>query len=228
MHQIKITNKKISDKFWISKIAYPIFSYSNIYKKASATTESFEKRYKNSKDIEVTFVLEDTCSDYLKKQHDIESFAANELLIKEPTWADIDGRFALIITDDINMERLYDNLVTVTYKNLLGSFYSEEKSISLPGNINLHGIEDTDVFAITLIPTSNVELKNISTGQGIYLTDPAKRKIDIDFLYKTISSAGQYVPLDLNSRFFMLKLGDNNISLKGASGSLKYREVLSL
>lgn len=228
MHKVVINGVDLSDEFIISESQYPIYSKSNIYIDRAENTPHFSKMTDESKSVTLVFNKKDQCMGAIELQHYMEKFVATKLKTKEPTWIEVNGRFMYAILHDVSDSDMYQGKVTVTFMNIPGKWYGVEKIVNLGTSFTVSGVEESRMGVITITPsTTTPKVTNKSQHMSIrnaLTTSP----IIIDLFNKRVTQVGLMSEIDLDSDFFKLELGANNITPTNCTGSIKYREVVAL
>ncbi len=228
MHKVVINNIDLSQEFIISENKYPIYSQSNIYRESADNISSFYKVTDNSKPVTFTLVKKDQCMDSITLQQYMEVFVATKLKTKDPTWIEVNGRFMYAILHDVSDSDMYQGKVTVTFMNIPGKWYGVEKIVNLGTSFTVSGVEESTMGVITITPSTTnpkVTHKNLHMTVRNALTTS---DITIDLFRKRVTQVGLMSEIDIDSDFFKLDLGSNNITPTNCTGTIKYREVLAL
>lgn len=228
MHKVVINGIDLSDEFIISEGQYPIYSKSNIYIDRAENTPHFSKMTDESKPVTLVFNKKDQCVGSIELQHYMENFVATKLKTKEPTWIEVNGRFMYAILHDVSDSDMYQGKVTVTFMNIPGKWYGIEKTVNLGIGFTVNGVEETTMGVITITPsttTPKVTYKKLHMTVRNALTTS---DITIDLYRKRVTQVGLMSEIDIDSDFFKLELGSNNITPTNCTGTIKYREVIAL
>lgn len=230
MHILKINNKNINEWGMVTTVTYPPFSNSNIYKERAEKPEIYRKRKNQSRLINCKILIKDQTKAPFTMQKDLESKIYTELNTENPTWIEIDGRFFYGILEAVEWEETYNGIFTATFKDLLGRFYSAEKSQVLQdgsNTLNIEGVEVSRVARFIVRPTSeNVTIK-YNSGRVDIKSVSTTLDLIVNVNEKIVSQAGVYKEIDTHTLLWEpLKIGNNQIILINANGTLLYREVL--
>lgn len=227
MHKVIINGIDLSEEFIISESQYPVYSKVNIYKTVPERSSHFYKITDESKPVTLVFNKKEQCMDSIELQHYMESFVANKLKTKEPTWIEVDGRYMFAILDAISDSDMYQGKVIATFMNLPGKWYGAEK-ISTTSIIN-NGVDETRQMIMAVTPSALlIRIKN-SLGDKLELKPfNTTSTITIDFYNKTLRQDGRHVPISLDSRFFNFGVGTTSLIVEGATIESKFREVLAI
>lgn len=227
MHKLIIDNENISDIGVLTNIDYPLFSYSNIYINRANSIEFYKKRKENSRLISLTILLKDNCSNVLEIQSNLEKLIETRFKSKNPIWINLNDRYFYGILEEVNQDKIFQGLLTLTYRDLLGNFYSEEKkqTVSSSFTINTNTVKDSNLIRFELIPQySTVNIK--VNADSIYIYNQNKNLMIVDFLNKTIKQNDIHVKRRLDSSWGVLKK-QNTIQVSNSTGTMYYREVIA-
>ncbi|MFM1542286.1 hypothetical protein ABGF49_07705 [Helcococcus ovis] len=229
MHSFNKNGIDITEWVIVTSVTYPLFSKTNKYIKRAEETEEYNGNFKTSKLISVTMLLKDLCKFPIELQHQVEKFIIEKLYTRSTEWIEIDGRYTNVILEDVDDGEMYQGIITVTYKSLSGNWFTEEKTKEINGVLNYKGIESTKYFKMELTPTTNkVQIGHSESGENFIIKPKSTiHKIYVSFEDKTVIQNDAHAPIDIQSNFFELKVGSNTFSCTGASGVIKYREVLA-
>lgn len=228
MHKVVINEVDLSEEFIISEGQYPIYSKSNIYIDRVENTPHFSKMTEESKPVTLVFNKKDQCLDPIELQHYMEKFVATKLKTIEPTWIEVNGRFMYAILHDVSDSDMYQGKVTATFMNIPGKWYGIEKIVNLGTSFTISGVEESTMGVITITPSTTapkVTHKKLHITARNALTT---RDLTIDLFRKRVTQVGLMSEIDIDSDFFKLELGINNIIPTNCTGTIKYREVVAL
>ena len=136
-------------------------------------------------------------------------------------------RYFYGILESVNQDKIFQGLLTLNYRDLLGNFYSEEKkqSVSSSFTINTNTVKDSNLIRFELIPQySTVTIK--VNADTIYIYNQNKNLMVVDFLNKTIKQNDIHVKRKLDSTWGVLKK-QNTIQVSNSTGTMYYREVIA-
>lgn len=227
MYKLIIDNKNISDIAILTNIDYPLFSYDNIYVKRANNVEFYKKRKENSRLISLTILLKDNCSNVLEIQSNLEKLIETRFKSEKPIWINLNDRYFYGILEEVNQDKIFQGLLTLNYRDLLGNFYSEEKkqTVSSSFTINTNTVKDSNLIRFELTPQySTVNIK--VNSDSIYIYNQNKNLMVVDFLNKTIKQNDIHVKRRLDSSWGVLKK-QNTIQVSNSTGTMYYREVIA-
>lgn len=227
MHKLIIDNKNISDIAILTNIDYPLFCYDNIYVKRANNVDFYKKRKENSRLISLTILLNDTCSNALEMQSNLEKLIETRFKSENPVWINLNDRYFYGILESVNQDNIFQGVLTLTYRDLLGNFYSEEKeqTVSSSFTINTNTVKDSNLIRFELTPQySTVNIKVNSESLHVY--NQNKNLMIVDFLNKTIKQNDIHVKRRLDSSWGVLKK-QNTIQVSNSTGTMYYREVIA-
>lgn len=227
MHKLIIDNKNISDIGVLTNIDYPLFSYSNIYINRANSIEFYKKRKENSRLISLTILLKDNCSDVLEIQSNLEKLIETRFKSEIPIWINLNDRYFYGILEEVNQDKIFQGLLTLNYRDLLGNFYSEEKQkpVSSSFTINTNTVKDSNLIRFELTPQSNTVNIKVN-ADSIFIYNQNENLMVVDFLNKTIKQNDIHVKRRLDSSWGVLKK-QNTIQVSNSTGTMYYREVLA-
>lgn len=227
MHKLIIDNKNISDIGILTNIDYPLFSYSNIYINRANSIEFYKKRKKDSRLISLTILLNNTCSDVLEIQSNLEKLIETRFKSENSIWINLNDRYFYGILEEVKQDKIFQGILTLTYRDLLGNFYSEEKrkTVSSSFTVNTNTVKDSNLIRFELTPQSNTVNIKVNSD-NILIQNQNKNLMIVDFLNKTIKQNNIHVRRGLNSTWGVLKK-QNTIQVSNATGTMYYREVLA-
>lgn len=227
MHKLIIDSKDINDIGILTNIDYPLFSYENIYVKRANNVEFYKKRKENSRLISLTILLSDNCSNVLEIQSNLEKLIETRFKSETPIWINLNDRYFYGILESVNQDKIFQGLLTLNYRDLLGNFYSEEKeqTVSSSFTINTNTVKNSNLIRFELTPQySTVNIK--VNADSIYIYNQNKNLMIVDFLNKTIKQNDIHVKRRLDSKWGVLKK-QNTIQVSNSTGTMYYREVIA-
>lgn len=228
MHKVVINGVDLSEEFIISESQYPIYSKSNIYIDRAENTPHFSKMTDESKPVTLVFNKKDQCLDPIALQHYMEKFVATKLKTKEPTWIEVNGRFMYAILHGVADSDMYQGKVTVTFMNIPGKWYGVEKIVNLGTSFTVTGVEESTMGVITITPSTTTPKATYKKLHMTVRNALTTSDITIDLYRKRVTQVGLMSEIDIDSDFFKLDLGSNNITPTNCTGTIKYREVVAL
>lgn len=227
MHKLIIGSKDINDIAILTNIDYPLFSYENIYVKRANNVDFYKKRKENSRLISLTILLKDNCSNVLEIQSNLEKLIETRFKSENPIWINLNDRYFYGILESVNQDKIFQGLLTLTYRDLLGNFYSEEKeqTVSSSFTINTNTVKDSNLIRFELTPQSNTVNIKVN-ADSIFIYNQNENLMVVDFLSKTIKQNNIHVRRRLDSTWGALKK-QNTIQVSNSTGTMYYREVIA-
>lgn len=228
MHKFKLNGKSFEEMIMCTNAHYPINSFSNKYIQRSEATDHFDKHIDIPREIKLTFLWLDLCDDPIKNQAKIENWIYTNLKNNKVEWLNLDDRYTNVVIEKIEFNDMYYGVFNVTFKSLSGKWFSEIKKVNVNTVINYNGVDESRYLIIKLTPnTEKVSVINETLGLRINVNTKSRDELLINFENKTVIQNNIHQSIDNDSRFFNLIPGNNKITVKGAKGSIEYREVLA-
>lgn len=227
MHKFMIGSENVNDIAIVTKVDYPLFSYTNIYTERASRPPIYRKRQEEKRIIQVELLLKDICKDPIELQKEVEALIETKFKTDEPVWIEIDDRYFYGLLESVSSVEMYRGILTLDFADLLGNFYSEEKSTSVSTSFSLttNTVKNSSVIMFDLTPTRNGVTVQVGVDKLI-INNTNNNNMLIDFERKTIKQNGIDVERDINSKWGTLKKL-NTIQVTNATGVIKYREVLA-
>ena len=227
MHKFMIGSENINDIAIVTKVDYPLFSYTNIYTERASRPPIYRKRQEEKRIIQVELLLKDICKDPIELQKEVEALIETKFKTDEPVWIEIDDRYFYGLLESVSSVEMYRGILTLDFADLLGNFYSEEKSTSVSTSFSLttNTVKNSSVIMFDLTPTRTGVTVQVGVDKLI-INNTNNNNMLIDFERKTIKQNGIDVERDINSKWGTLKKL-NTIQVTNATGVIKYREVLA-
>lgn len=227
MHKFMIGSENVNDIAIVTKVDYPLFSYTNIYTERASRPPIYRKRQEEKRIIQVELLLKDICKDPIELQKEVEALIETKFKTDEPVWIEIDDRYFYGLLESVSSVEMYRGILTLDFADLLGNFYSEEKSTSVSTSFSLttNTVKNSSVIMFDLTPTRNGVTVQVGVDKLI-INNTSNNNMLIDFERKTIKQNGIDVERDINSKWGTLKKL-NTIQVTNATGVIKYREVLA-
>lgn len=227
MHKLIIDNKNISDIAILTNIDYPLFSYENIYVNRANNVEFYKKRKENSRLISLTILLNNNCIDVIEIQSNLENLIETRFKTEAPIWINLNDRYFYGILESVNQDKIFQGVITLTYRDLLGNFYSQEKEKDVTNSfaVNAETVKDSNLIRFELRPMQKKVTIKVNSDSLSIDTENNNLMI-VDYLRKTIKQNNIHVKRNLESKFGVLKK-NNTIQVINAVGKMYYREVLA-
>ena len=227
MHKFMIGSENVNDIAIVTKVDYPLFSYTNIYTERASRPPIYRKRQEEKRIIQVELLLKDICKDPIELQKEVEALIETKFKTDEPVWIEIDDRYFYGLLESVSSVEMYRGILTLDFADLLGNFYSEEKSTSVSTSFSLttNTVKNSSVIMFDLTPTRTGVTVQVGVDKLI-INNTNNNNMLIDFERKTIKQNGIDVERDINSKWGTLKKL-NTIQVTNATGVIKYREVLA-
>ena len=226
-HRLRIKNVNLHEICIIEKVEFEKLSSFINYKDVSNAPSKYESRKFTNKSIIVSIRIIE--SDRNKVKEKIEDIVAT-CYSDKPAYFLLDNKYWCEVVLERASDELFFNtgLLTLEFTNIYGVFYGTFRRVSLPANIEVPGVIDTNMAKIKLTPTSPNGSVGIESDVINFKNVITNREIVIDLNKKIIKQLGSHVEISLDSSFFILKKGNNNINITNAEGVIEYREVVLL
>lgn len=212
----------------VESVQYTDLDKEIIYDEIPESTPIFRKFKNDVKVLDIDFTIITKTKDYRKNEVEGETFIS-KVFSKTPQLLRLNNKYCMAIISRAT-KKVFGNSIhfSITMINLNGLWYGEEKTSNLSNSFDVVSFEDSTFAKIKLMPTSTAA-KIILNDKFIAMKNLlANREVVIDLSFRTIKQLGDHVEIEIGSDFPTIRHGINNISSINCSGTLTYREVISL
>ena len=211
----------------VEEVTFEKLSNQTYYQDIAEAPAKFQKRHFKHKSL--TFNLRVKEKDREKTKDMIDKIVGLSFSDEPISLLLDDKKWTMAILETAEDELFFENgLLVLEFTNIYGVWYGLEKTASLGTSFNVLGVINTDYGVLEITNSANTSKIQLGSTYLEPSTTLLTSPIIINLKNKTVKQLDAHVPISLNSDFFELSLGSNNITTTNASGTITYREVVAL